>query len=124
MSFSCQILFVIGLLFPSGQGRAFQVPGDTLSSKKIYQQAKAYQNSAVYDSALYFFELLEKRSQASEDWKGVVMAYIGIGGIRIDQGKYDEAERLLKKSLQLSDLRLDSPPPLQGGSFFHISLFV
>lgn len=114
MSAFSSILFVFLLLSTTWQGYAQQAPADTLSSKEMYRQAKAYQRAAVYDSALYLFELLEKRSQASEDWKGVVLAYNGIGGIRIDQGKYEEAEKLLKKSLQLSDLRLDGNPRYKG----------
>ncbi|MFP4095785.1 MAG: CHAT domain-containing protein [Cyclobacteriaceae bacterium] len=114
MSLRHQTLFAIGFVLLAKSALAFQDGKDTLSSQAIFQEAKHYQRSAVYDSALYLYDLLIKRSEASQDWKGVVLAYNGIGGIKIDQGRFEEAEKLLQKSLQLSDLRLDGAPRYKG----------
>ncbi|MDF9795014.1 CHAT domain-containing protein [Catalinimonas alkaloidigena] len=75
---------------------------DASQVEQLYTKAKRYQDQALYDSALYYFEITEKLARQQKDWQGVMMCLYGVGGIRSDQGKYEDAEKRLLKALKIS----------------------
>ncbi|MEK6477073.1 CHAT domain-containing tetratricopeptide repeat protein [Catalinimonas sp. 4WD22] len=91
---------------------------ETFMVEQLYNHAKQFQDQALYDSALHYYKIAEKLARQQEDWQRLMMCLYGVGGIRSDQGRYEEAENLLKQALQISDQKFSKPTYETGEAYY------
>lgn len=108
----CSVLFLMFVTLEGGFGQGLS------TVEQLYDHAKQFQDQALYDSALHYYEIAEKLARQQKDWQGLMMCLYGVGGIRSDQGRYEEAENLLKQALQVSDQKFSKPTYETGEAYY------
>ncbi len=96
--------FLLALLFTSGHflsiaQEKYETKIDTLLANEYMKEAKVLQDSARYDSSIYYFKAAAKIYKKAENWEKWIKAYNWIGWNYKGLSYYDKALFYLQESL-------------------------
>ena len=100
--------------------RAQQTPQDSTELVSWVKKASRFLYDNVYDSAWYYFTRAEQRAREINNWPTVVKCKYNLASILTDEGKFDQSEALLLKTIGIIDEHLDGPTSLRADVYSYL----